>query len=394
MGKKTTRLYFIDAMRAWAILMMLQGHFIDGLLDTVFRDPNNMVYSVWSYFRGITAPVFFTVSGFIFTYLLIRGDKTGMENPRIKKGIRRGLELILIGYLLRMNLWGLLTGKIYDSFYLVDVLHCIGLSILGIIAIYLLTHSRKKIIFPAALLGMSVLLFLFEPWYATATFEVLPQFLANYLSRVNGSVFTIIPWFGYSAFGAFLSILFKRFSDYKYLYPVAIVTAVSLGGILILYSSDAFFYFSGITGIQLFEAIQYNNYLFIRLGDVLLVFAVFMLVRSVLKNATVLKIGQSTLSIYVIHFIVLYGSFTGLGLYGFLHHSLSPMFAISGALVFMLVSTYAALRYERHKEYIHLNVNTTLRYAWSRTEIFLGFGFGLVKDGLSRLLRSLGLLKN
>jgi uncharacterized membrane protein len=56
------RLYFIDAMRAWAILMMLQGHFIDGLLDPVFRDPENLAFATWKYFRGITAPVFFTVS--------------------------------------------------------------------------------------------------------------------------------------------------------------------------------------------------------------------------------------------------------------------------------------------------------------------------------------------
>ncbi|WP_372975027.1 heparan-alpha-glucosaminide N-acetyltransferase domain-containing protein, partial [Muriicola sp.] len=64
METKTNRLHFIDAMRAWAILMMLQGHFVDGLLDPVYRDPGNGIYSVWRYFRGITAPVFFTVSGF------------------------------------------------------------------------------------------------------------------------------------------------------------------------------------------------------------------------------------------------------------------------------------------------------------------------------------------
>ena len=394
MEKKTARLYFIDAMRAWAILMMLQGHFIDGLLDTAFRDPNSLAYSTWSYFRGITAPVFFTVSGFIFTYLLVRGDKTGMDNPRVKKGIRRGLQLILIAYLLRMNLWGLFTGTVYDSFYLVDVLHCIGLSLLGITAIYLLTHRLKKVIFPTALLCVGILLFLFEPWYANATFEMFPKFLANYFTKVNGSVFTLIPWVGYPAFGAFLAIIFKRFGSYRYLYPIAIATSIVVGGTLILYSSDVFLDISELTNIQLFESIYFNNYLFMRLGDVLLVFAVFMLVRSYLKNALILKIGQSTLSIYVIHFVILYGSFTGLGLYGFFHHSLAPAFAISGALLFMLICTYASLRYEYHKEYIHLHIYNALRPTKSKAEGFLGFGFNLLKSSLSRLLRVLGLLKN
>ena len=35
---KQTRLYFIDIVRAIAILMMLQGHFVDTLLDPQFRN--------------------------------------------------------------------------------------------------------------------------------------------------------------------------------------------------------------------------------------------------------------------------------------------------------------------------------------------------------------------
>ena len=72
---------------------------------------------------------------FIFTYLLIRVPENGLENPRVKKGLKRGLQLIVIGYLLRLNLLGLLDGHIYGAFYLIDVLHCIGLSILGIITL-------------------------------------------------------------------------------------------------------------------------------------------------------------------------------------------------------------------------------------------------------------------
>ena len=97
MSVDSKRLFFIDAIRAWAILMMLQGHFIDGLLDTVFRNPEGTFYSIWLYFRGITAPVFFTVSGFIFTYLLIKSQDSGWQNSRVKKGLKRGLQLLLIG---------------------------------------------------------------------------------------------------------------------------------------------------------------------------------------------------------------------------------------------------------------------------------------------------------
>ncbi|WP_339705417.1 heparan-alpha-glucosaminide N-acetyltransferase domain-containing protein [uncultured Kriegella sp.] len=394
MERKTARLYFIDAIRAWAILMMLQGHFVDGLLDMSFRDGTNTTFGIWKYFRGITAPVFFTVSGFIFTYLLVRGDKVGFENPRVKKGIKRGLELLLIGYLLRINLFGLLQGQIYESFYLIDVLHCIGLSILGIVSIYLITYKQRNFVFPLVLVTTMFFIFLFEPLYATWNFSSLPRFLANYLTRSNGSVFTILPWFGYAATGGFLSLLFTRFKNYKYLYPTAIVSSIAIGLGLILFSSDFFYILYKSTEIQLFNYIILNNYLFIRLGDVFVVFAIFMLLRSFLQNRTLLKIGQSTLSIYVVHFIILYGSFTGLGLYRFFHHELPPETVIPSALIFMLICTYTALQYERHKEFIKLNIATTLRFCWIQTETLVLYMASTLKTFFFRLLRRLGLAKN
>ncbi|WP_194530720.1 heparan-alpha-glucosaminide N-acetyltransferase domain-containing protein [Zobellia roscoffensis] len=394
MENKTTRLYFIDAMRAWAILMMLQGHFIDGLLDTAFRDGTSTSFSIWKYFRGITAPVFFTVSGFIFTYLLVKGDTTGLQNPRVKKGVKRGLELLFIGYLLRMNLLGLLQGKIYDSFYLIDVLHCIGLSLLGIIGIYLLAQNRKKFVFPTVLVSITLLLFIFEPTYKTWGFSFLPDAFANYLTKSNGSVFTILPWFGYASFGGFLSLVFTKYKNFKYLYPVAIPFFALAGAVLISFSSDLFLQLSKWTDLQLFANIYFNNYLFIRLGDVLIVFSVFMLFRSLLKNSTVLKIGQSTLSIYIVHFIILYGSFTGLGLYRFFNHSLTPTVAISGALTFMFLCTFTALKYEEHKEIINQKATIALRFAYLKAEVYATNIFQIAKNRLYRLLRRVGWAKN
>lgn len=357
MTAKNNRLFFIDAMRAWAILMMLQGHFIDGLLDPVFRDTSNPVYNIWLYFRGITAPVFFTVSGFIFTFLLIRVPQKGMENPRVAKGVRRGLQLLLIGYLLRLNLFGLFKGQLYNSFYLVDVLHCIGLSILGVIGVYLLTINKRKHVFPSVLMGITLLLFLFEPVYKQWTFSFLPDLIANYFTKANGSVFTIIPWFGYTALGAFISVLFTRYRESKYLFPAAISIAITVGYLLIYQSSRMFDGLYDATGLELFKMILANNYLFIRLGNVFIVFAVFMVLRQFMTNKTVLNIGASTLSIYVIHFIILYGSFTGLGLYRFFNHSLAPQVAIPGALAFMTVCTFLALKYNQYEAKIKSQIS-------------------------------------
>ncbi|MGS2741085.1 heparan-alpha-glucosaminide N-acetyltransferase domain-containing protein [Sinomicrobium sp. M5D2P17] len=332
--EKTSRLYFIDAMRAWAILMMLQGHFIDGLLAPEFRDTSNVVFSVWKYNRGITAPVFFTVAGFIFMYLLIRNKSVGWDNPRVKKGIKRGLMLIGLGYILRLDFPGFLSkGEVYDNFYKIDVLHCIGLSILLLIGIYLLSYNRKKYVMPLLLGGSILFLFFTYPWYSSWDYSFLPKFLANFITKANGSVFTIFPWFGYASFGAFMAALFSIYKEKKNLYPVAIMLSLTIGTILIV----------------LFPFSSLNFELFSRLGNVLVFFAVFMLIRNILTSSTVISIGQNTLSIYVIHYTILYASFFGLGLYQPFHHSLTPYVAIPGAILFMITVTWLSFLYNRIK---------------------------------------------
>ncbi|MBG48405.1 MAG: hypothetical protein CML05_08970 [Pseudozobellia sp.] len=395
MTNSSKRLFFIDAIRAWAILMMLQGHFIDGLLDTAFRDDSNIGYSIWKYFRGITAPVFFTVSGFIFTFLLVKGkDGQCFSNPRVKKGIKRGLELLFIGYLLRTNFMGLLNGQIYPSFYIVDVLHCIGLSLLGIIGIYLLTYRKRNLVFGLTLSAIAIVLFLFEPLYKQWGFSFLPQAFANYVTKANGSVFTIIPWFGYAALGASISLIFNKLRDRNYFFPLTIASLLAIGFALIKLSSPFFLSISEATGIKLFSDIFYNNYLFIRLGDVFVVFAIFMVLERLLQNRTLLKIGQSTLSIYVVHFIILYGSFTGLGLYRFFHHSLNPYVAIPGAVAFMYISTYTALKYEDHKEEIKTQIAKGTEFTMKQIEFAAIYSYNTIKPRIIRLLRRFGLAKN
>jgi hypothetical protein len=199
----------------------------------------------------------------------------------------------------------------------------------------------------------------------------MPELLANYLTKANGSVFTIMPWFGYATIGAFLSVLFNRFKNFKYLYPAAIAGFSIIGIGLLFYSSGFFLKLYNWTGMLIFSKIYFNNYLFIRLGDVSLVFAIFMLFRRFMGNSNILKIGQSTLSIYVIHYIILYGSFTGLGLYYFLNHSLSPNVVIPGAVVFMLATTVLALQYEKNKAYLSLQLSTLYKLVELKTGAWL-----------------------
>ncbi len=349
---KTTRLYFIDAVRAFAILMMLQGHFIHTLLATKFIDKANTFYAIWSYFRGITAPTFFTISGLVFTYLLLRAYAKGDDSLRIRKGLFRGLLLLAIGYSLRVNVFNWLCGYFNPYVLVVDVLQCIGLSLIFLVGLYVV-FKKNSYVFSAVLLILGCACFLTEPLYRNLTLEYTPKFIANYLTTSNGSVFTILPWFGYTAFGAFLSTIFFRHMHRRYFKFSAITSFFISGFFLVYFSSISLMKLNQITDFDLFKLSANYNYLFTRLGNVLIIFGIFYTFERFLKQSIVSKIGEKTLSIYVIHFILLYGSFTGYGLKQFLSKSLDPSTAIFGAIFFVIIVCFISFHYAKTNTFLY-----------------------------------------
>ena len=351
---KIGRLNFVDAIRAWAILMMLQGHFVSALLSDEYRDQDNLFFAVWSYFRGITAPVFFTVAGFIFTFLLIRNFNKGWTNPRVRKGIIRGLQLIVIGYILQIRFGRLFKRNINDSFDIVHVLQCLGLSLLLIVVIYLISFKFRKHVFLILLCAITITIFLFKTEYEQWNYSVLPEFLSNYFTTANGSVFTIIPWFGFTSFGGFLAVIFRENHLKPNFYRNAIISMILIGFIMVGNSYEIIRDLKSITGLQIFEDALQSSYLFARLGVVLFVFSFFLLFRNYLSNKTILKIGQLTLPIYVLHAILLYNSITGYGLSRFYYHSLSPFPVIVGAICFLVIICTVVLKLSKNKRLLNI----------------------------------------
>ena len=325
------RLHFIDALRAFAILMMLQGHFISGVLNPDTIDPTNVFYTFWLYCRGFTAPVFFTITGWVFTFLLLQNEEEGWKNPRIKKGLKRSLELLLWGYLLRLNLPMLFNGQLNSSFLYPDVLQIIGLGLIFIILIYLLFGFMKQwtnLVF----LGIGLLIFICEPLYVDLNFPKLPSYLSAYLTKANKGVFYLFPWLGYVSLGAFIAYLFRAKTNHLWSWTVGFI---ALGLWLIFRSSAFLIWLENRTSIELFRQLAYNNFLFIRLGDVFVLFGVFMFFNNYFKRGLWTTIGGKTLEIYIVHYFIFYGSLFGIGVYKYAKYSWAFGESVVGALVFM-----------------------------------------------------------
>ena len=115
--RQQSRVQFIDFGRSVAICMMLQGHFIsmsygnyDFYMAEIFKNghSSNILFNAWGFMRGLTAPLFFTISGTVFSFLLhlqLRKSESVRfwQLKRVKKGLKRGLMLLLIGYLIQIN---------------------------------------------------------------------------------------------------------------------------------------------------------------------------------------------------------------------------------------------------------------------------------------------------
>jgi uncharacterized membrane protein len=329
------RLYFLDALRAFAILMMLQGHFVDTLLSADYRDLSQPVFSAWYFMRGITAPVFFTVTGIVFVFLLLKEDAPLRQHIRVRKGLRRAIMLISLGYILKWNLGILYTWKFQSYHYSVDVLHIIGIALLLVIGLYAL-HRSTGVSYPL-LSGVSgTLIFLAFPIVERADISWMPGLMANFLSMKAGSTFNIFPWVGYTLLGAVIGAiahyhtkLFKH-----WMMPLAFIGT----GLLLHFGSNSFFYHlqqmfsSSLTDLWLSK-----EYIFWRFGHVLVVIGIFIFLEQQLRHGfhkLFLKIGSETLTLYAAHYVILYGTWFGIGLSQLWRKQLNPTEVILGALMF------------------------------------------------------------
>jgi uncharacterized membrane protein len=78
------RLQFIDMARSIAIIMMLEGHFTGAALSFEYRKDDFLAYRIWHNIHGLTSPLFFTVTGLVFVYLLCKEEEIIISNPRIR----------------------------------------------------------------------------------------------------------------------------------------------------------------------------------------------------------------------------------------------------------------------------------------------------------------------
>lgn len=329
-------------MRAFAVLMMVQGHTVHTFLDNSVRNSDSLFYVVWHTMRGFTAPIFMFTAGVVFTYLLFYNSTTH-NKQRVIKGFKRFLLLVGLGYLLRYPTYKVfdfseVTAEQWRIFFAVDALHLIGFGLLFII---ILSLTAEKInISPYLTLSAGALFFVLAyPFVVQVEWiELLPAPLAGYMYNRSGSLFPLFPWVGYvlggSLLGVFLAhnpLIFKK----KRFGSTLVILGLSLMAVYFFGSQVNFWiegtYLSSSFGVAVFM---------LRIGFVMMLNGAVALLVIKLDNIPefIKLIGRHTLLIYVVHLIILYGSAWVPGLYSEFGQTLNtPLTLLAVAIMYTLM---------------------------------------------------------
>jgi len=300
-------------MRAFAVLMMVQGHTIDTFLGDEYRSFDSTLFNIWYTIRGFTAPIFMFTSGVAFTYLLRLNPNPFNQNPRVIKGVHRFVILVLTGYLLRFP-----THLIFDFsdvtheqwlvFFTVDALHLIGFGLLFVLCLSYISEKFRLSHYLTFSLGASFFFFLYLIMDKINWANYLPIPFAAYLYHGTGSLFPFFPWAGYLISGGILGLYLAKNPKAFLLEKFSIkLFAFGVASLIICYSVHLFedsFY-----GVKVFWT-DNLALIFYRLGMILLLNSAMAYIALRIKTIPeiVQQVGKNTLLVYVVHVIILYGS--------------------------------------------------------------------------------------
>ncbi|HSR16631.1 MAG TPA: heparan-alpha-glucosaminide N-acetyltransferase domain-containing protein [Ignavibacteriaceae bacterium] len=353
-SSKKNRIIFIDLMRAFAVLQMVQGHTVDVLLASDYRTMDSPFFAAWFFMRGMTAPIFMFTYGIVFTYLFRLVNEPFNKNPRTIKGFKRFFLLVGLGYLLRYPTatvidFSEVTDLQMKTFLAVDVLQLIGVGILFIL-IFAWLAEKLKISDYLSFSSGAVIFFGLSVFFESINWSnFLPVPLAGYFYYGTGSLFPAFPWAGYLLSGAVLgSYLAKHplvFKTGKFSKKLAVFGIAFLSCALIIELLSKIAYSKEFTWISKYAIIL------LRVGFVLLLNSLVSFIA--LKIQTIprflILIGRNTLLIYIVHLIILYGSAWNPGLSQLFAYSFNVWKTIGTVLLMLLAMAAMVLLIHKFK---------------------------------------------
>lgn len=352
-GRKP-RLLAVDLVRLLAIVLMIQGHTLDVLLQPAYQ--SSRWYGAWVFVRGFTAPAFLILSGFSFALVTVRlWHQHVLFSPAFWRRLQRFTFFVILGYAMHFPVhrfadlrW--LGADGWRSGLQVDILQTIGATLVALQVIVLLTRTPGRFAAVSLALSAAIVLTTTSVWAADWPLR-LPGALAAYLNGATGSLFPLFPWSAYMLLGAGLGALYAASNR---LSPLLLARRLILLGLILgagglssltvhgwgpaANAGDNFWH----TSAALFAA---------RAGVILLVLGAALHLKELPAGAsnTVRTLAQESLLVYFLHVCLLYGSIWNTGLRQYHGGSLDFPHAAAAAVLMIAFMLIVALGWGRCK---------------------------------------------
>jgi uncharacterized membrane protein len=355
------RIEFIDLLRGWAVIVMIETHVFNAtLLPPLWDSP---VFQVIKFINGLVAPSFLFASGMAYAVTTRRkiNDYLSFGWPLFRQ-IGRLLFVMVIGYSLhipKFNYYHLRyeAGETaWQIFWQVDVLQCIAASLLFLQVMLLILRSERRLY--AFTTGCALIILVATPVVWGIEFRAfLPVPLASFMNGVHESLFPLFPWSVFLFAGAIAGHAYLRAKDAAQEHPGGdpvgrTMNRAAFAGLALIVVSFPLHALSALVYPTYDYWLFSPAFTLLRLGIVLLLCAGmyrFEQSRGVSRGSMVTLVGRESLLVYATHLLLVYGKFGPFTFTDRVRHSFRYPEAVLTTLILLALMIALAYVWEKVK---------------------------------------------
>lgn len=328
-SKPRARLDAIDWLRGLAVVLMIQTHLYDSWCSAAAKATE--AYAWTRYLGGLPSRMFLLLVGVSMAIRYESQIARQVDRPTmVRTAAKRGLEILGLAYLFRIQEWFL--GGRYDwhDIFRVDILNCIGASMIVTAFIAAPRKGRPQI---AACLAAAAIAIALGPVLGPHHYpDWLPRQLTAYLGGERPLAwFPLFPWLAWPLVGVVIGHYWVRESATPRRQAIAFVVSGAVG-LALTYA---------VIGVRRFfpHFLPYPSDMvqqmgpgtfFYRLGTIgPMALAGYLVTRYLNFGFSPMRqLGQTSLLVYWVHVELVYGL-----LFARLHHRLSMTQATIGLVL-------------------------------------------------------------
>lgn len=306
--KEKQRLVFIDLLRGLALIVMIEVHVFNSLMQPHIKTSSWFPYL--NFINGLVAPSFLFVSGFAF----ILAGRNKLEQFKeygyiFWRQIGRIFLIFVVGYSLHLPFLSIhkMMAAYHTSQWLdfleVDVLQCIAFGLALLFASRMMIKKENNHFVFIALTAAVFILGAPLIWLIDLK-NHMPLFIANYLNPKGGSLFPLFPWVGFLLCGAASAYIFLWMKEnnaigvFKKRITITGLAFIAVGHLTLIES------------LPFFVRMPRPNWMFfiLRLGYVFILLSLCMYYETKInaKKSLLLDVSRESLLVYWLHLQVLF----------------------------------------------------------------------------------------